>query len=388
MKSCAVLLAAGNSTRMGENKMLMELYGRNPIERCLEVFSNQVDEIIIAVSENTYETAADAARMVRVPLRVVYGGEKRQDSVYNAITATDADIVCIHDCARCLVNTEIIKSSLESAKIYGSGIASVPVTDTIRNVHTGETLKRSDLCAAQTPQSFERTKLIKAYSDAPEGEYTDDAAIFSAAGNSLHFTDGDARNIKLTYKEDIPLFEAILSNTGEAPSNTKQKQRIGFGEDTHRLKEGRPLILGGVSIPYEKGLDGHSDADALTHALIDAVLGACALGDIGLLFPDTEPAYKGISSLKLAENVALLIKDRGFNIENLDSTLIAQKPKLAPYREKMRENIAEAFCIPTDCVSIKFSTPEKLGFEGRTEGITARASALITQTVTKKYSDH
>ena len=379
MKICAVLLAAGNSARMGENKMLMKLLGKNPIERCINVFSKPVDEIVIAVSENTRAAAADASNASSVPVKIVYGGQRRQDSVYNAITATDADIVCIHDCARCLVDSQVISSSIESAEKYGSGIASVPVTDTIRNIQTGETLQRNLLCAAQTPQSFAREKLLKAYKNAPKGEYTDDAAIFSAAGNVLHYSEGNVRNMKLTYKTDIPLFEAVMKKEENGESSRIPKQRIGFGEDTHRLETGRPLILGGAAIPFEKGLAGHSDADVLVHALIDAVLGACASGDIGQLFPDTDPEYKGISSLKLAENVSGFIREKGFTIENLDSTIIAEKPKLASYREQMRTNIAKAFSIPEECVSIKFSTPEKLGFEGRAEGITARAAALVTE---------
>ena len=380
MKSCAVLLAAGNSTRMGENKMLIKLLGKNPIERCIDVFSNQVDEIIIAVSENTCKAASEAAKSSCKPVKIVYGGKRRQDSVYNAITASDADIVCIHDCARCLVSAQIIKSSIESAVLYGSGITSVPVTDTIRNKQTDETLDRNKLCAAQTPQSFERLKLISAYNKAPEGSYTDDASVFSAAGNKLHYVEGSLRNMKLTYKTDIPLFEAVLRENTDMEKDKIEKMRIGFGEDTHRLQSGKNLVLGGALIPYEKGLEGHSDADVLTHAIIDAVLGACALGDIGLLFPDTDPRYEGISSIKLAENVSSLIKSKGFIIQNLDSTIIAQKPKLSSYREQMRSNIAKAFSIPIQSVSIKFSTPEKLGFEGRTEGITARASALVNET--------
>ena len=153
--------------------------------------------------------------------------------------------------------------------------------------------------------------------------------------------------------------------------------RIGFGEDTHRLKEGRALILGGVHIPYEYGLDGHSDADALTHALIDALLGACALGDIGMHFPDSDMRYKGVNSLLLAERCAELVRENGFEIGNLDATVIAQKPKLGAYRDRMRARLAEAFGIGANNVSVKYTTPEHTGPEGRGESMTVRACALV-----------
>lgn len=149
--------------------------------------------------------------------------------------------------------------------------------------------------------------------------------------------------------------------------------RVGIGYDVHRLEYGRKLILGGVEIPYEKGLLGHSDADVLVHALMDAMLGAAALGDIGRHFPDTDEKYRGISSIKLLENVAVLIAQKGYRLANADCVVVAQAPKLAPYIEKMRENIAAAAGVDTDCISVKATTTERLGFEGRGEGISAQS---------------
>lgn len=373
---CAVLLAAGSSSRMGSNKMLFRFNGMNPIELCLDAFAGIADEAVIAVSEDTAEAAEEAARHSELDVRIVLGGARRQDSVLNALTATDADIVAIHDCARCLVTGQVIRSSIDSAILHGSGIASVRPVDTIRTEAGGEVIDRNTLLAAQTPQSFDRQKLLHAYDSVDDSLlYTDDAAIFRQAGNELFFSEGSKLNLKLTSPEDVELFSAILNE--RYSKREVMKMRIGFGEDTHRLIEGRKLILGGVDVPFEKGLEGHSDADVLTHAVIDAVLGAAALGDIGQHFPDSDPAYKGINSLLLANEAAKSIQEHGYSICNLDVTLVAQKPKLAGYRDEMRRNLAAAFSVDFDSISIKFTTPEHTGPEGRGESMTARAVASV-----------
>lgn len=373
---CAVLLAAGSSTRMGSNKMLFSFNGKNPIELCLEVFDGIADEAVIAVSPDTAEAAEKAAKGVNMNVRIVLGGKRRQDSVLNALTATEADIVAIHDCARCLLTKAIVRSSIEAAAINGCGIASVRPVDTMRREANGEVVDRDTLLAAQTPQSFDREKLLLAY-DAIDSEalYTDDAAIYRAAGNKLSYSEGSKLNLKLTSPEDVELFAAVLGN--RANKEGDNEMRIGFGEDTHRLTEGRKLILGGVEVPFEKGLDGHSDADVLVHAIIDAVFGAAALGDIGMHFSDTDQHYKGINSLLLASECASRIRECDFEINNIDSTIIAQRPKLSPYRDEMRKLIADAFGVPLEAVSVKFTTPEHTGSEGRGESITARAVASI-----------
>ena len=400
---CAVLLAAGASTRMGENKLLMRFFGKTPIELCLNAFSEFADEIIIAVSEQTREAALEAARACSIKsgktVKLVDGGARRQDSVLNALTATYAEIVSIHDCARCLVTNGVRESSIATAAANGCGIASVPVADTLRNRCTGETVDRDALLAAQTPQTFFRQALIEAYAEVGADDFTDDAAIYAAAGKKLFFSEGSSSNIKLTCRSDVEVVRAILSQReaqrdagGENAENADCASeicssdsacgsltpfRIGFGEDTHRLKEGRRLILGGVHVPCEFGLDGHSDADALTHALIDAVLGACALGDIGMHFPDSDMRYKGINSILLAEHAAALVRKSGFEIANLDATVVAQRPKLGGYRDEMRARLAEAFGVDEAMVSVKYTTPEHTGPEGRGESMTVRACALV-----------
>ncbi|MCH5278738.1 MAG: 2-C-methyl-D-erythritol 4-phosphate cytidylyltransferase [Christensenellaceae bacterium] len=206
---CAILLAAGSSTRMGRNKMLMRLCGRTPIEWCIEAFAGIASEAVIAVSDETEKDARAAAKKAPFPVKIVRGGSRRQDSVYNAVAAASADIVSIHDCARCLVDKDTIARSILSAMEFGCGIASIPVIDTIRNAKSGEVVDRSTLLAAQTPQSFRRMEILAAYESA-KGEYTDDAALFQAAGNRLFYSEGSLSNSKLTTPEDIPYFEFLL----------------------------------------------------------------------------------------------------------------------------------------------------------------------------------
>lgn len=383
---CAILLAAGLSSRMGFNKLTIDFSGRTPIELSLAAFLDDCDEAVIACSPETLSAVHLALDRLEpeleqrnFPVRIVMGGARRQDSVYNALTATDADIASIHDCARCLITKEIVHESISSAIEHGSGVASIRPVDTLRSEADGMIVDRDRLLAAQTPQSFDRAMLLDAYSllDATgEIVYTDDAAIFRAAGNTLCYSKGSRFNIKLTTPDDLPVFRALLELRKE---ETKMKTviRTGFGEDTHRLVEERALILGGVEVPFEKGLLGHSDADVLTHAIIDAVLGACAMGDIGQHFPDSDPAYKGISSLALARTVSERIKAAGFELVAVDSTVVAQRPKLGGYRDAMRQNIAGVFGVDMDSVSIKFTTPEHTGPEGRGESMTARAVATV-----------
>lgn len=396
----AILLAAGSSSRMGENKMLMRFCGKTPVELCVEAFCGIADEAVIAVSPDTEEIALTAANSASYPVKIVRGGKTRQESVFNAVRAASGAIAAVHDCARCLVDRETIKASLRAAEQYGCGIASVPVTDTVRFGDTGETLDRSRLLAAQTPQSFRRDILLNAYSKAV-GSFTDDADLCRSTGVQLHFSPGSKQNLKLTTRDDIPYFEFLLSKRSErnlpsgnvsARSSAEPRSgdnpilptaevsnmfRIGIGEDTHRLAAGRKLILGGVEIPFELGLLGHSDADALAHAVIDALLGACALGDIGQHFPDSDEAFRGISSLLLAKEAAARIRSAGFEIVNIDSVITAQKPKLAPFREAMRANLAKALGVPPENIGVKFTTPEGTGPEGNLECITVRAVAAV-----------
>lgn len=366
-----ILLAAGASSRMGQPKLALPFGGRTALEHALLAFLQVEDspvlEIILAVSPQTQDLAAGLANQygALLPIRVCMGGATRGNSVFQALQLARGDVVCIHDGARCLVRWSVIQASIQAARAQGSGVAAIPCRDTLWQADGAATLPREGFCAAQTPQSFSRARLVAAYEDAQKAGVaaTDDAAIYSRLYGPVTFSAGDLANQKLTVPEDIPLFATLLSPP--AP-------RLGYGEDTHRLVAGRPLVLGGVTIPFHLGLLGHSDADALAHAAMDAMLGACALGDIGKLFPDTDPQYAGICSLTLLTQVLRRTLAQGYALSNLDATIVAQQPKLAPHIPAMRAKLAAAMACGQERISIKATTPEGCGPEGALESITVR----------------
>ncbi|MCE5236135.1 MAG: 2-C-methyl-D-erythritol 2,4-cyclodiphosphate synthase [Clostridiaceae bacterium] len=372
MNVACVLLAAGSSERMGENKLLFSFGGQTPLALCAEAFFSAERELYkMAVAVGPATRAQGESLRARYGERVVIveGGATRAQSVYNALKELQgAQIVSIHDAARCLVSPMVIANSIKSAAACGSGVAGIPARDTVRLAGAG-VIDRSRVTLAQTPQSFRYDRIMEAYERAvTEGfEATDDLALYERMGYTGVFTEGSILNQKLTYPSDMPMFEAALGAL----------IRVGYGEDTHRLMENRALVLGGVEIPCKLGLMGHSDADALTHAVIDALLGAAALGDIGRHFPDTDESYKGISSLILLEHTAALLSRAGYRVANIDATVVAQEPRLAPYIGEMRTRIARALGVDTSLVSVKATTPEHLGPEGRLEGITARCICSI-----------
>jgi len=361
-KTAAIIVAAGSSIRMGgKNKLLLPLGGEPVITRTLRAFGQAgVDEIIL-VGPSALE---DHIPPLAVPLRRVEGGADRSASVRAGLACVhDAEIVLVHDGARPLISQKVIADCIKSARELGSGVAAVKVKDTIKKAEgmlVSVTPPRDKLFAAQTPQAFRMDILKAAYASGLSA--TDDAALVEAAGFPVHLVLAEEKNMKITTPSDIPLAEAFL---GLAP-------RIGHGMDVHRLVEGRKLILGGVEVPHTLGLLGHSDADVLTHALIDAVLGAAGLPDIGRQFPDSDPQYKGACSLDLLRRTAELIAPH-VRIQYADTTLAAQKPKLAPYIAEMEKNLTEALGAP---VHVKATTTEKLGYTGREEGILAHAVAI------------
>lgn len=376
VKVSAIIVAAGASRRMGFDKLSYRLpSGKTVLETSVAAFAAhpQVDELILVAGGNLPACQAIAAACPK-PCTVVGGGATRADSVCNGLRAAKGQLVAIHDAARPFVSEQVITDALAEAEAIGAAAPAVAVKDTIKIANDGavvQTPDRAALFAVQTPQCFCRNLYWKAL-EAVQGEkvhlVTDDCSLFELAGLPVHLTQGDYLNLKITTKEDLP---AAAQNKGE---NT---MRIGHGYDVHRLVEDRKLILGGVEVPFEKGLLGHSDADVLAHAVMDAVLGAAALGDIGKHFPDTDPAYAGADSLQLAQHVARIMREKGWKIVNIDSTLLCQKPKLAPYIPAMRENLAAAFGMPVDAVSVKATTEEHLGFTGEGLGIAAHAVALI-----------
>ena len=379
----AVLVAAGASTRMGFDKLSVDLGGETVLHRSIRAFAQcpQVDEIVLVAGKNRAFVEAQAADCKK-PVQIVTGGATRAESAKNGVLAARGTLVAVHDAARPFVSAAVIEAALDAAKQCGAAAPAVPVKDTIKQAVRGDgktvpagcrvenTPDRSTLYAVQTPQCFDRAQYLAALEelDAEKARLvTDDCSLFELTGRPVQLTQGDYANRKITTREDLPR---------PAPKE-ETKMRIGHGYDVHRLVEGRRLILGGVEIPFEKGLLGHSDADVLTHAVMDAVLGAAALGDIGQHFPDNDPAYAGADSLKLAQHVARILSEHGYGIGNIDATLLCQRPKLAPHIPAMRANLAAAFGLPVDAVSVKATTEEHLGFTGEGLGIAAHAVALI-----------
>ena len=380
----AVLLAAGNSTRMGgsRSKVLEELGGRPALCRSLEVLDRcpLIGEICLVCREQDRADMLPLTSGLATPVQVVPGGAQRQDSVERGVEALTGpwEYVAIHDGARPLVTEGVLAAVCRDAMAHGAATAAVPSKDTCKLAdETGfvaATPARDRLWAVQTPQAFSLVLYRKALEKARAAgqNYTDDCQLIEAAGGKVKLTMGDYRNIKLTTPEDLLAARAYLGGEGG-----KKTVRIGYGYDVHRLVEGRKLILAGVEVPFEKGLLGHSDADVIAHAVADALLGAAALGDIGHLFPDTDPRYAGADSLKLLAEVCRLLREKGFRIGNIDATLLAQRPKIAPHIVQMRENLAAACGIAVDQVSVKATTEERLGFTGREEGMAASAVCLL-----------
>lgn len=312
-------------------------------------------------------------------IRVVAGGKERQDSVRNGLGAlpSDATYAVVHDGVRPLVTGDVIRRVVTAAHEHGAATAAIPVNDTVKRADGAnrivQTIDRTGLWSIQTPQAFEVQLLREAHTKAwQRGErFTDDAGVVEALGHAVYVANGDPRNIKLTRPEDLKLVGMWLHEE-EASS-----MRVGIGYDVHRLVEGRPLILGGVTVPHSKGLLGHSDADVLAHAITDALLGAAALGDIGQHFPDTDPKYKDADSIELLKAVVALLEERGYKPVQVDAVLAAQRPRLAPYIPQIRESLAAALRLPAKDVGVKATTTEGLGFVGREEGMEARCVVTI-----------
>lgn len=370
-RTTAVLACGGSSTRMGKNKLLADLCGKSCIRRSAEALCTCTDicKIVVAAPAELWDVYCAELRGLTVPVEFAPSGSTRAESVKNAAELAEGDIILIHDGARPLVTPHEIILSVQDAKKYGSSVVCTPVKDTVRYFDGEKSYspKRDCLYAVRTPQTFSLS-LYREMLKNSDGGYTDDAQMLDALGVTPHITIGEYTNIKLTTPEDIASAIAILGG---------QSMRIGHGYDVHKLVEDRDLILGGVKIDYSKGLLGHSDADVLVHAIMDAILGAAAMGDIGKLFPDTDPKYSGADSLKLLSEVARRVRENGYEIENIDSTVIAQAPKLSPHIESMRENIACAAGMDVSKVSVKATTEEGLGFSGRGEGIAAHAVVLL-----------
>lgn len=382
-KTAVIIAAAGSGKRMGGAlpKQYVRLGDISVLARTVKAFSalEEVNLITVVTNEEYMDRCReelDNLGLMSKVNEILPGGKERQDSIYNAVKQLpkEVELVLVHDGVRPFVTGDLILRTIEAAKTYGAAVAAVPVKDTIKETKENfltNTLDRNNLYSIQTPQGFHKDILVHAYEEAYQKNIygTDDAFLVEKTGQKVYVVKGDYFNIKITTLEDMVFGEAILGGQKDI--------RVGTGYDVHRLVPDRKLILGGIDIPFEKGLLGHSDADVLLHAIMDALLGAAALGDIGIHFPDKDDSYRGISSLILLAKVGELLHKEGYLIGNIDATVIAQMPKIAPYTDEMRTRISEALNIEKNKINIKGTTTEKLGFCGRGEAIAAQAAVLI-----------
>lgn len=374
---CAVVVCAGSSTRMGTDKIFMEIAGKPTVAHTLSAFENSdtIDSIVVVTRPENFGRIEEIAKKYNISklCAIREGGKTRAESVLSGLFPVTEDFAAITDGARPCVTPQLINEVCNAAFKYGAAAPGIKIADTVKKVNADgiieRTVDRSDLVRIQTPQVAE----TKTYRELLEraihcgAEFTDDCSVLEYFGKKVFVTNGSVFNLKLTTPDDVTLCERYFND---------MNVRIGHGYDVHRFKEGRELWLCGEKIDYEIGLDGHSDADVALHALTDAILGAAALGDIGTHFPDTDAQYKGISSIILLKRAYDSVRVN-YTFGQCDVTIIAQKPKLLPYIAKMRENIAKALETDISNVNVKATTEEKLGFTGRLEGISAHAVCTL-----------
>ena len=392
MHVAAIIAAGGRGQRLGADrpKQFLEIGGASILDLSLRALaaSDRIDEIVVALPPDyVAATAKTWEGKLPKPLLFVDGGERRQDSVAGAFARTSprADIILIHDAARPFVTADLISRTIDAASTHGAAIAALPVSDTVKQVGEAAaggsrpiraTIARDTSFLAQTPQAFRRDVLARAIAEGQHVEATDEAMLVERLGLPVHVVNGDVRNIKVTTPDDLADAQRRTEGRNFSPGLTGL-MRVGTGYDLHRLVAGRPLILAGVRIPFDLGLAGHSDADIVCHAVTDAVLGAAAAGDIGRLFPDTDPAWKDADSIVLLTKAIGRITALGYRVSNVDVTVIAQQPKLLPHLDAMRENLAAALQVDRQAVSIKGKTNEGVDSTGRGEAMACHAVALL-----------
>lgn len=409
----AIIAAGGRGRRFGgaQPKQLIEIGGVPILARCVRAFATHpsVGEVIVALPD---DLADDPPSYLRAPgVRVVTGGARRQDSVTNAfrIASPSSDVVVIHDAARPFASAALIERTIAMAVECGAAVAALASRDTVKLADPGggpgsgpaeaalrhaqggpeprrgaghyvrETIPREHVFLAQTPQAFRRHVLADALRLADDA--TDEAALAEKAGHPVRIVEGEATNIKITTRDDLAIAEAIANqsdilNPQSSIPKPARTGRAGTGYDLHRLVEGRPLVLGGVTIPSDRGALGHSDADVVCHAVTDAVLGALSLGDIGRHFPDSDPQWKDANSLDLLARAVAMAAECGYEIGNVDVTVILERPKIRDHVDAIRASLARTLGIDVARVSVKGKTNEGVDAVGRGEAIAAQAIAL------------
>jgi 2-C-methyl-D-erythritol 4-phosphate cytidylyltransferase/2-C-methyl-D-erythritol 2,4-cyclodiphosphate synthase len=394
----AIVAAGGRGQRFGAPapKQLLLVAGRSILERSVGIFLAHpaISEVVVALPAEMLADPPAYLRAARKPLHLVAGGVRRQDSVWNAfqMVSEAADLVVVHDAARPFATADLVSRTIAAAAESGVALAALPAKDTVkrsevaaeakpRRLMVAETLPRDEVFLAQTPQVFRRQILREALALGASGvDATDEATLAERTGAPVRLVAGEPTNIKITTPDDLPLAEAIahgaqtvVNRTAPAPVSL----RVGVGYDLHRLVAGRRLVLAGVMIPFDKGLLGHSDADVIAHAVTDAVLGAAGAGDIGMHFPDTDPAWRDANSIDLLKRAVAVVHGHGYRVGNVDVVVIAERPKLGGYLEAMRANLAGALGTAATHVSVKGKTNEGVGEIGAGDAIAVHAVAVI-----------
>ncbi len=384
MHVTAIIVAGGAGLRVGGPvpKQLLAISGRSVLQRSIGAFDAHpaMAELVIVLPEALVAEGETLVGPTRCPRRIVAGGARRQDSVragFAAVSARTA-VVLVHDAARPFVTAAVIDRAIEGAVRVGAAVPCVPVADTVKRAEAGttgrrvlKTVPREELWLAQTPQGFRREVLARAV-EAGAGtlEATDEARLVELAGGEVAIVEGDTRNVKLTTAGDIEEARRRMEGT---------VTRVGTGYDLHRLVAGRALVLAGVTVPSEVGPLGHSDGDVVCHALTDAVLGAAGAGDIGQLFPNTDPQWKDAPGLDLLTRALVVVRECGFHVVNVDVTVILERPKLSPHVSAVREALAGVFGVDLSAVSVKGKTNEGVDAVGRGEAIASHAVVLLSQ---------
>jgi 2-C-methyl-D-erythritol 4-phosphate cytidylyltransferase/2-C-methyl-D-erythritol 2,4-cyclodiphosphate synthase len=387
MHVTAIIAAAGSGRRLGspKPKQMLDIGGGSMLQHSLKAFLThpRISEVIVVLPHGPAAIAVsgvDPARLMS--MRTVTGGERRQDSVANAFdhVAASSDVVLIHDAARPFVSAALIDRTIDAAMTHGAAIAAVQSRDTVKRVERQsegtvivDTIPREGVYLAQTPQGFRREVLAAAVAVGRSGvDATDEAMLAERAGYLVHVVDGDPGNVKITTAEDLEAARQRVGTAGPAAAS-----RVGTGYDLHRLVEGRPLVIGGVTIPFDRGALAHSDGDVACHAATDAILGAASLGDIGRHFPDSDPTWKDADSVALLREAARLVREAGFDVVNLDVTVILERPKIKDAISQMCARLAEALGIDPLRVSVKGKTNEGVDAVGRGEAVASHAVALL-----------
>lgn len=386
-KTAVIIVAAGSGTRLNDGsselpKQYQLLDDRSVLEHTIDAFTRHTSiNLVMSVINKQHQSNYDALGLDHAKLLTpVSGGKTRQSSVLAGLCALEQhqpDIVLIHDAARPFVSWVIIDAVIAAAK-GGGAIPALPVTDTLKHapesLYDIKTVDRSLYFTAQTPQAFEFSSILSAHKKAAnqrDREFTDDASIAEWAGMRVSIMPGEDQNKKITFTQDLAEARSRMND------NNKLETRVGSGYDVHAFEDGNEVILGGIHIPFNKKLKGHSDADVALHTITDAIYGALAEGDIGQHFPPSDDKWKNKDSAVFLEHAVSRLLSRSARLVNVDLTIICEQPKIGPHCLAMRQNIADICKISVSRVSVKATTSEKLGFTGRGEGIAAQAVVAI-----------